>query len=160
MHTDRHAQGRAEQGSLCGQRLRVLVADDATYNADVWALLLTQDGHAVFVAYDGLSALRVAEAERPDVVLSDISMPGLDGYGLAARLRGMVRYAPLLIAVTARCSDEDRRRGEEAGFDHYFVKPADPAAVQDLLAGFSRCRLQRPSPDGVALPPQGHRPRT
>src|SRR5690348_13255069 len=91
--------------------IRVLVVDDYRDNVESMATLLRLDGHAVEVAFDGATALRVAQARQPDVVLLDIAMPGMDGYQVARKLRTMFRGKPLLlIAVTAFGFQEDRRR--------------------------------------------------
>jgi CheY-like chemotaxis protein len=114
---------------------RVLVVDDNVDAADSIAWLLQLGGHEVRVAYDGPTALLIAQAFRPQVVLLDIGMPGMDGYEVCRRLRqqpGTERA--VLIALTGWGQDEDRRRSGEAGFDHHFVKPVEPSALQKLLA--------------------------
>jgi len=114
--------------------VRVLVVVDYRDNADSMATLLRLDGHEVAVAHDGTAALQAAQAQQPDAVLLDISMPGMDGYQVARKLRAMFRDEPLLlVAITAYGFDEDRRRSEEAGFDLHLVKPADPLKVERLL---------------------------
>ena len=72
---------------------------------------------------------------RPEVVICDIGLPGLDGYGVAAALRRNPDTASArLIALTGYGQDEDRRRAREAGFDEHLTKPADPTALEALLA--------------------------
>ncbi len=119
--------------------LRVLVADDNRYAADSVALLLRLAGHEVAVAYDGSEALDWVQGERPDVVLLDIGMPGLDGWELARRVRQLPwERRPLLVAVTGYGTDEDRRRSQAAGIDAHLTKPVDPDLILRLLAGFAR----------------------
>jgi two-component system CheB/CheR fusion protein len=114
---------------------RVLVVDDNVDAAESLALLLRVERHEVRTAHDGPTALHVAEAFRPEVVLLDIGLPRMDGYEVARRLRGQAGFQKaLLVALTGYGQDEDRRRAEEAGFDAYLVKPADPAALHELLA--------------------------
>jgi CheY-like chemotaxis protein len=114
--------------------IRVLVVNDYPDNVESMALLLRLYGHDVAVALGGAAALRAAQAQQPDAVLLDISMPGMDGYQVARRLRAMFRDKPLLlVAITAHGFEEDRRRCEEAGFDLHLVKPADPLEVENLL---------------------------
>jgi CheY-like chemotaxis protein len=114
--------------------IHVLVVNDYPDNVESMALLLRLYGHDVEVALGGAAALRAAQAQQPDAVLLDISMPGMDGYQVARRLRAMFRDKPLLlIAITAHGFEEDRRRCEEAGFDLHLVKPADPLEVENLL---------------------------
>jgi signal transduction histidine kinase len=113
---------------------RVLVVDDNRDGAESLAMLLRLWGHEVRVAYDGPSALRLAEAERPEVVLLDIGLPGMDGYQVARRLRERSGGArQLLVALTGYGQGEDRRRSQQAGFDHHLVKPLDPDELQRLL---------------------------
>jgi CheY-like chemotaxis protein len=79
--------------------------------------------------------VRVAGEVRPRVVISDIGLPGLDGYGVAAALRRDPATAgALLIAVSGYGREEDIQRAREAGFDHYLVKPAAPEELVRLLA--------------------------
>jgi CheY-like chemotaxis protein len=99
------------------------------------AMLLRVGGHDVRTAHDGPTALQVAEAFRPEAVLLDIGLPRMDGFEVARRLREAegTRKA-LLVALTGYGQEEDRRRSQDAGFDSHLVKPADPTALQDLLA--------------------------
>ena len=118
------------------RRRRVLVIEDYPAAADTLAVLLALHGHEVRVAHTGPDGVRVAGEWGPDAVLCDIGLPGLDGYAVARELSRTDGPAarPLLIAITAYGSDEDRRRAAEAGFDHHLTKPADPHAITRLLA--------------------------
>jgi CheY-like chemotaxis protein/two-component sensor histidine kinase len=115
-------------------RHRVLVVDDNVDAAVSLGMLLKLAGQEVRVAYDGPAALRQAIDFRPELVLLDIGMPGMDGYEVCRRLR---REATLsgttVVALTGWGQDEDRRRSHEAGFDHHIVKPVEPGALQRLL---------------------------
>ena len=114
--------------------LRILVVEDNRDSADSLRLWLEFSGHEVAVAYSGHDGLQAAEQYQPDVVLCDIGLPGLDGYGVARKLRDNPATATArLIAVTAYGQDEDRRRSHEAGFEQHLVKPVDPDALQSLL---------------------------
>ena len=114
--------------------LRILVVDDNRDSADSLRLLLEFSGYEVAVAYSGHDGVQAAEQSQPDVVLCDIGLPGLDGYGVARQLRDNPTTAPArLIAVTAYGQDVDRRRSHEAGFEQHLVKPADPDALQKVL---------------------------
>jgi CheY-like chemotaxis protein len=117
------------------QSLRVLVVDDLRDSADTLAVLLQLWGHEATVAYDGRSALAVAVTQQFDVVVLDIGLPGrMDGYELARQLRrlpGMEKC--LLIAITGYGQQSDVQRCQEAGIDRYFVKPVDPAELQEWL---------------------------
>jgi signal transduction histidine kinase len=113
---------------------RVLVVDDNVDAAESLAMLLRLGGHEARVAHDGPSALRLAEAEPPELAFFDIGMPGMDGYELARRFRGHPALkAVVLVALTGWGQDEDRRRTQEAGFDAHEVKPVGPEALQRLL---------------------------
>jgi len=118
--------------------LRVLLVDDNTDAAESLAMLLRLWGHAVSVTHDGPSALKIARDHRPEVVLLDLGLPGMDGYEVARQLRrpGQVGRpgGPALWALTGYGQEEDRRRCQEAGFDRHLLKPMDPEALELLLA--------------------------
>ena len=100
-------------------------------------MVLKLDGHDVQVSHDGRQALEAVRRFRPEVVLMDIGLPGMDGYEVARRLRQDAELGAgiaLLAAVTGYAEDEARRRSREAGFDHHLVKPVDPDGVLALLA--------------------------
>ena len=113
--------------------LRVLVADDSRDTADAAALLIRLWGHECRTAYGGAEALRLAEEFRPDLVLADLAMPGMDGLELARRLRDAVSGTPTLVAVTGLVDAGHRRAAADAGFDLFLAKPPDPEALQRLL---------------------------
>jgi CheY-like chemotaxis protein len=115
-------------------RHRVLVVDDNVDAAVSLGMLLKLAGQEVRVAYDGPAALRQATEFRPQLVLLDIGMPGMDGYEVCRRLRRDSALAgATMVALTGWGQDEDRRRSHEAGFDHHIVKPVEPSALQRLL---------------------------
>jgi PAS domain S-box-containing protein len=117
---------------------RILIADDNQDSADSLAILLNNMGHEVSAAYDGVQAVEAAEAFRPEVALLDIGMPGLNGYDACRRIREQQWGQEMfLIALTGWGQEEDRRRTEEAGFNHHLVKPLDPAVLMKLLAFLS-----------------------
>jgi len=105
---------------------RVLVVDDNADAAESMSLLLSLLGHEVRTAYDGEAALVAAEQFRPDLVLLDIGLPGLDGHQVAERLRADPLLRGItLVALTGWAQDDDRRRSREAGFDYHLVKPTE-----------------------------------
>lgn len=115
--------------------LRILVVDDNEDTAEMMSLLLGMEGHDVEVAHTGPSALEAAAAHRPDVIVLDIGLPGLDGYQVAQRLRQDPAFQDvLLIAASGYGQEADRRRSWEAGFDHHLVKPVNPEELRRLLA--------------------------
>ena len=114
---------------------RILVVDDNVDAAMTLQLLLKSLGHEACAVYDGQQALSMALGFRPDVVLLDIGMPGLDGYEVARRLREIKRGEPLrIIAVTGWGQEADRTRSREAGFDVHLVKPVDPTVLTRAIA--------------------------
>ncbi|MEO8453387.1 MAG: ATP-binding protein, partial [Gemmatimonadota bacterium] len=115
--------------------VRVLVVDDNLDSAESLAMLLQQAGHQVRVAHSGSTALEVAVDYRPQVVLLDLGLPGMNGYEVAKRLRQepMLRNL-VVVAVTGYGQAEDRQRSRAAGFDHHFVKPVDFGQLQITLA--------------------------
>jgi signal transduction histidine kinase/ActR/RegA family two-component response regulator len=116
---------------------RVLVVDDNVSSAQSLAKVLKLDGHDVQVTHDGKGAIESVRRFRPEVVLMDIGLPGMDGYEVARQIRADAELAAgiiLLAAVTGYAEDEARRRSREAGFDQHLVKPVDPDALLALLA--------------------------
>jgi len=125
------AQGDARR--LISPR-RILIVDDNPDAAASLALLLRFSGHEVHTAHEGEGALRLAETLRPDAVLLDVGMPGLDGYEVARRLRQLPATRDVvIIAVTGYGAEADRRRARAAGFDHHLTKPIDVASIEALI---------------------------
>ncbi|QDV35035.1 hybrid sensor histidine kinase/response regulator [Tautonia plasticadhaerens] len=114
---------------------RVLVVDDNADAARSLERLLRLAGHDVTVAHDGDEALGAARETRPEFVLLDIGLPGMDGHEVASRLRreGCCEGA-ILVAVSGYGQDEDRRRSREVGIDHHLVKPLDHDALLALIS--------------------------
>jgi PAS domain S-box-containing protein len=116
-------------------RLHVLVVEDHRDAAETLVELLRLQGYAAQIAADGPSGIAAASELRPDVVLLDLGLPGIDGFEVARRLRAVPELAGLtLIALSGYGRAEDRRRSAEAGIDHHLVKPVDLQALQTLLA--------------------------
>jgi CheY-like chemotaxis protein len=117
------------------KRLRVLVVEDNRDAADSLQMLLEVFGYEVSVAYTGPDGVAAAKEMRPDAVVCDIGLPGLSGYEVARALRRHPATAKArMIAVTGYGGEDDRRQSREAGFDAHLTKPADPTALQELLA--------------------------
>jgi PAS domain S-box-containing protein len=129
----------AAEASDCRDRRRVLVVEDNADAADSVRLLLEMFGYDVTVTYSGQAGIEVAKRVRPDAVLCDIGLPGMDGYAVAVALRGNPETSGTrLIAVTGYGHDDDRRRALAAGFDEHLTKPVDPQALLDRLGNASR----------------------
>ena len=119
-------------------RRRALVVDDSPDVADMLTIVLRHAGYDVTTAYSAPEALMAAFAQHFDVIVSDIGMPGMDGYELARRLRELPEYrATPMVAVTGFASYDDRERSLEEGFNAHLSKPVDPATLTRTLSGFA-----------------------
>jgi CheY-like chemotaxis protein len=117
------------------KRLRILVVEDNRDSAETLRMLLQMFGHDVTVAHNGTEGVQAAKRLHPEVVLCDIGLPGLDGYGVVGELRRDPETAGArVIAVTGYGAEEDRRRSQEAGFDMHLTKPLDPDALEEVFA--------------------------
>jgi CheY-like chemotaxis protein len=114
---------------------RVLVVDDNEDAAQSTAELLRLFGHEVFIAHEGTSALAERARLKPDVVLLDISLPDIDGYEVARRMRGEAEQTSMvLVAMTGWGNEEDKQRANDAGFDQHWVKPVSIDKLKDIAA--------------------------
>lgn len=133
---------------------RVLIADDNRDALESLARLLQLSGHEVHAAADGVQALEAAARLRPDLMLLDIGMPGLNGYEVARRIRQSDwGRSAVLVALTGWGQDNDRRQSREAGFDSHWVKPLDSRKLSALLEALPSAAAEaaRTGPDaGVA----------
>jgi len=131
-----------EPSQPAGHALRVLVVEDNIDAGDSLSLLLRLYGHEVELARTGPTALEMAEASRPDVVLLDIGLPGMDGYQVAQQMRQNPEFKDVtMCALTGYTpSEADRHRQQETGFDHYYVKPVD---LEKLLELFKSIKPQQ-----------------
>jgi signal transduction histidine kinase len=122
---------------------RILVADDNHDSLETLAQLLQLRGHEIHKAVDGVQALEAANRVKPDLVLLDIGMPGMDGYEVARRIRlqSWGRRATL-VALTGWGQESDRRRSREAGFDSHCIKPLDLDGLLSLLASLPAAGLE------------------
>jgi CheY-like chemotaxis protein len=128
------AAGRTASG------VQVLIVEDNVDAAEALAIAVGLWGHEVRVAHDAESALALVERWEPDVVVSDLGLPRMDGHELARTLRRRPsRQAALLIALSGYGRSEDRRVSLEAGFDHHLVKPPDLDMLGTLLDRVAGC---------------------
>ena len=119
---------------------RILVADDNRDSAETLAVLLRRYGKEVKAVHDGLEAVAVAAAFRPDLILLDLGMPRLDGVDACRRIREQPWGKDVtIIAVTGWAAEEDRHQTREAGFNGHLVKPVDPTDLARVL------RAERPT---------------
>ncbi len=122
--------------------IRVLVVDDNIDLAIGLSKVIMQLGHAVQIANDGPAALDLARTFRPEAVLLDIGLPGMDGFEVATRLRADEEVGSMVLAaISGYGQEEDRRRSLEAGFNFHLVKPIDLDALRQIIN-----RVARPAP--------------
>jgi DNA-binding response OmpR family regulator len=129
-----------------GRSLRIIVADDERDTVATLSAILADEGHIVVEAFSAVQALREI-AERPaDVVIVDISMPGVSGYEVAREVRRIYGgLEPLLIAISGKWTGQtDRMLSKLAGFNYFLEKPCEPKVLISLLAPLKR-QAPRPS---------------
>jgi CheY-like chemotaxis protein len=115
--------------------LRILIVDDHADNARMLKVLLQKEGHEAGIAFDGPAAIAAANRQEPDVVLLDLSLPGMNGIEVAAKLRrDPERSRCVLVAITGHGKES---LPSPSLFDGYFVKPLD---IDSLLAYLSEIR--------------------
>jgi signal transduction histidine kinase/ActR/RegA family two-component response regulator len=130
--------GSAARVTASARPLRILVVDDNVDAASIMALFLEAAGHQVTIAHRPQEALQLAQQALPDVCILDIGLPDMDGYELVRRLRALPGSGNVMfIAITGYGQQSDREQGVRAGFDHFFVKPADLTGLAETLARFS-----------------------
>jgi PAS domain S-box-containing protein len=120
-------------GNRTLEAVRVLVIDDNRDGADILGILVEEQGGLVRVAYDGDSALLIAQDFKPEVVLLDIGLPGIDGYEVCRRLRAQFDSAVGIIALTGWGHEQDKQRALACGFDAHLTKPADPYQLSETI---------------------------
>ncbi len=113
---------------------RILIVDDNTDSARSLAMLQSRRGHHTCTAFTGPEALAAAKTFKPEIILLDIGLPGMDGFEVAGRIRAMPEVgSPLIIGMSGYGSREDLAQAAASGFDDYFVKPMDLGALRELL---------------------------
>lgn len=117
--------------------MRLLIVDDSAMNVEFVVDALEKDGHAVAIERDGVSGRDRALAERFDLILLDIQMPGLDGVAVLRELRERGMRTPI-VALSAAAMPEQIARGLAAGFDDYLVKPISLQALRDAVRRHAR----------------------
>ena len=124
---------------ICNRTFQVLVVEDMRALRTIMARLLEKLGHRVQVAEDGLSALESMTQVTPEVIFSDISMPGMTGYDLAKKIRSLPTIADTyLVAMSGYGQLSDRRLSRESGFDEHMVKPVDISKLKEFFERLSR----------------------
>jgi CheY-like chemotaxis protein len=118
---------------LAPRARHVLIVEDNLDQAETLRMVLSDKGHTLELAASGPAALEAARRRRPDIVLLDLGLPGLDGIEVAKRLRLEHGDAIRIIAISAYGSEAIRRQSEDAGCELHLVKPADPRFIESLL---------------------------
>lgn len=117
--------------------MAILIVEDNEDNLTMLDYLLRAHGYATLLARDGADGVRIATLQRPELILLDIRMPGMDGYDVAAAIRrtpGLART--WIVAVTASVMDSDLDAITAAGFDGYVSKPIDPETFMAEIGQF------------------------
>lgn len=117
---------------------KILIVDDKHDAARSLAEALDLLGHEPRIAGDGPSALSMLGEWRPDVAFLDIGLPGMDGYDVARAITGRGGDRPTLVALTGYGQERDRAKSRDAGFDHHLVKPAQLAAIEQIVGSLAR----------------------
>jgi DNA-binding response OmpR family regulator len=125
---------------------RILLVDDDKNLLDMLSLALEDAGHEVHSAPDGMVGLKKAQQLRPDLVLSDVNMPGLDGFSLCRRLRDAGIDAPIVL-LTARDTEIDQALGLELGADDYVTKPFSTRVLLARVGALLRREQMRKAPE-------------
>ncbi len=109
---------------------KILLVEDNEMNRDMLARRLQKRGYEMLLAVDGLLAVEMTQKERPDLVLMDMSLPGLDGWEASRRLKSDPATAGIpIIALTAHAMAEDREKALAAGCNEFETKPVDLASL-------------------------------
>ena len=138
------ARAAAHAAEPQGSARRVLVVDDNPDAAISLAVMLELDQHRTHLAHSGPEALEAVASFRPDVVLLDLGLPGLNGYEVACRIRAQAGGAELLlVALTGWGGEEHREQAQAAGFDAHMDKPTNLAALARLLKAPGRSGARR-----------------
>jgi CheY-like chemotaxis protein len=133
MSPDSDSHPRSANGSR-DQPIRVMVADDGKNAADIMGMFLKMEGYDVMVVYSGEEAVEMAGQFIPEVILMDISMPGMDGLEATRKIRGKQTGAsPVIIALSGYDAAEIRGQCEAAGMHRLVPKPVSPADLRQLL---------------------------
>jgi PAS domain S-box-containing protein len=142
-HVPQSAPGM-QASNVDSRGYQILVVDDNRDSADSLAMLLRTSGAVAHIAYDGASALEAVAHQQPDVVVLDLSMPGMDGYSVAEQIRQRLGNERVtLIALSGWGQEQDRMRSLAAGFDHHLTKPVDLDALQVLFSSLNRNEHRR-----------------
>lgn len=143
------AQASEQPGSALNEdtgHWRILIVDDGPRTREMYSMLLRKRGHEVEAAPDGRTGIEAVERFRPDVVLLDVGMPGLNGFDTCTRIRELPAGKEIVcIAVTGWAQDEIQQRVDESGFDGILVKPAGVQEILQLVTQLIEGKQMRPT---------------
>ena len=131
-------------------RTKILIVDDDRKIVDLVRVYLEKDGYRVLTAHDGLQALELARQERPDLIVLDLMLPGLDGLDVCRILRGEGNKVPIIM-LTAKTTETDKLIGLDLGADDYVTKPFSPQELMARLAAVMRRVNEEKRVEGRAL---------
>ncbi len=119
---------------------KILLIEDNEMNRDMLTRRLEKRGYQVVVSFDGPSGIAAAQSQKPDLILMDMSLPGIDGWEASRQLKASPETAPIpIIALTAHAMAEDREKALAVGCNEYETKPVDLtsllAKIETLLSG-------------------------
>ena len=113
---------------------KILLVEDNEMNRDMLSRRLQKKGYEVFIAVDGEEGVKKARSERPDLILMDMSLPGLDGWEASRQLKAMVETQAIgIIALTAHAMAQDKDKALAAGCDDFDTKPIDLARLTEKI---------------------------
>ena len=113
---------------------KILLVEDNEMNRDMLSRRLQKKGYEVFIAVDGEEGVKKAQSERPDLILMDMSLPGLDGWEASRQLKGMADTQAIgIIALTAHAMAQDKEKALAAGCDDFDTKPIDLARLTQKI---------------------------
>ncbi|MDX1664514.1 MAG: response regulator [Candidatus Promineifilaceae bacterium] len=136
----------------------ILIVEDIPLNVDLLVQLL-EDDYTLSVAADGEAGVAQAAAEKPDLILMDMSLPGIDGYEATRRIKGDPALAHVVVlGLSAHAMSGDREKALEAGCDDYLTKPLDDALLFGMLERYLREEQARQPPDGSQPAGGSHAP--
>ncbi len=143
----------ATDPGMSAAALNVLVIEDNEDVAETLTMLLEELGHRVSLARTGRSGVALVQEMEPNVVLCDIGLPGMDGLEVCRQIRALpTKTRPIMVAVTGWGQDADRRKTQEAGFDHHLVKPVGIGSLNQLLQNVGILRTSARSAPSRSTP--------
>jgi len=118
---------------------KILIVEDDHSTVELLKVTLELEGFDIAIAYDGIDALRKVEREKPDLIVLDVMIPGVDGFEVCQLLKHNLKFMNIpIIMVTAKVRREDRAIGLERGADDYITKPFEPGMLVERIKKFLR----------------------